>query len=67
MTVSRIQRREWIVYLYDQLAAVETEEEAEKMIALIDHEESFLPNPPPKGKTLLEELTMEPLPPWGAE
>jgi hypothetical protein len=64
--VSNIKRREFILYLYDQLSQCETEDEAEAMVKLIDHEESFLQPAPLKGRTLLDDLEMKPLPPWGS-
>ncbi len=57
MTPSK--RHEFILYLYDELAKCETEEEAEALVKIIDQEESYLPHPPPKG-TVLDDIMLKP-------
>jgi hypothetical protein len=52
-------RTQFILYLYDCLAACEDEEEAQKLVELIDLEESYLPHPPPRG-TILDEMLLAP-------
>lgn len=56
---TNIQRREWILWLYDRMSECTEEAEAEAIIALIDHEETFLVPPPPKGAAL-DDIMMKP-------